>query len=342
MIYKIKTSVSMMEFEEIRKLKRYDKEAIASAKAAKLTDQVNNPNSMGDLVRCGNGMPLFSEKFVELLKENGVGSFNSFRVELAFQGQNLNYYYVEPSRSLKPIPENRIGPGTLDLNNVFLPGESTELDIVGILGTFELLCGEKVKGLVREAGCTNIEFEPVEYVPFDEDGNPVLFYEFSHGWANKYFWLGVVEPYSEWKDWPHPEIQCTFSRYSGTTVGDAHGSTWARTYVSPRVRDFLLSLGSDMVFHRIKMDSSIQNAELYAMEMLNKIPRSDEPVFEISITGTLKKGCYGDMSSWNGQNPFGIEDTLWVLMNYPAKRLMEAKRFENVWFHRMRYLVGHT
>lgn len=97
-----------------------------------------------------------------------------------------------------------------------------------------------------------------------------------------------------------------------------------------------------MVFHRIKTDSSIQNAELYAMEVLNKIPRSDEPASEISITSTLKDGCYGDMSSWNGQNPFGIEGTLWVLVSHSMKKQMDAQRFQNVEFSRMRYLVRHT
>ncbi|MBI4168091.1 MAG: hypothetical protein HY515_03980 [Candidatus Aenigmarchaeota archaeon] len=156
------------------------------------------------------------------------------------------------------------------------------------------------------------------------------FFSVWFGLANKYYWFTVVEEVD--KSTPKfVEViksgRFTFTKQSGTTAADMHGSTLALDFFSQRFVDFLKKAGvKNFDAFKLKFAKELSRiGNYYYLEPKDKLPEKKikkEPL-DIS-TFSLK--------DWKGQDLFSLKRTNWIFISERLKNLIEKQNFKNIRF----------
>ncbi len=158
------------------------------------------------------------------------------------------------------------------------------------------------------------------------------FYEVCHGWANKYFWFDVVEPIN--KSSPKfenmiKENNLTFSKQSGTTSADIHGSTLALFLFSQKFVNLLKKAKiTNIKIYKIKFVPKMRNIGIYYYIEFNKLPTIWKGKGANAEVTFKLKDC-------GGQNIFTMKKTKMVIVSEKLKKLIEKERLTNFEFEQI-------
>lgn len=146
-----------------------------------------------------------------------------------------------------------------------------------------------------------------------------------HGWANKYFWFTIINKYPPGQGDFENRIkkgELIFTKQSGTTPADIHGSAIALNLYSERLMKLLKNYGVKFLIYKIKFvrePSKIGN--YYYLELKDELPIK-------RINGK----AYFLLKDWEGQDMFTIKDTTYAIITEKLKNILEKERLANVKF----------
>lgn len=179
------------------------------------------------------------------------------------------------------------------------------------------------------------------------------FYELDHGWANKYFWFNITESFGPGTPtWEYliKNKKLTFSKQSGTTPADIHGSTMAICFYSQRFIDLLRDNGiTNFSMFKIKFVSEMGNLEKYYFiepnnypvshfkkknikKYVKKNPASRKSLFKLEDGTTTAEETLFDFSKYDDSDFFGVNDTRFIFVTKKLKEIIEKAKLKNVQF----------
>ncbi len=168
------------------------------------------------------------------------------------------------------------------------------------------------------------------------------FYQLEHGWANRYYWFDITNELPVGKRDFEKRIKkskLTFSKQSGTTPADIHGSTMAIKFYSQRFVDFLEKSGIKNFYkYKIKFVQEMNRiGNYYYLEfkdqLLGKKTELYEVIFDTKIR-TDKVTFY--LEDWKGQDIFSIKGTRIVVVTERLKKLIDKAKLKNIQFEEVK------
>lgn len=124
----------------------------------------------GDIIYHGLSY-LFSESFVNLLKNNNIRGFKKYLIHVKSKNELPNYYYLEPKNTANFVSKNNISTYSKvyailsdfdNENNIyFYRDDLTEIDFFTVSDTGVIVVSKRVKDLVEKNNLKNIIFEPI-------------------------------------------------------------------------------------------------------------------------------------------------------------------------------------
>ena len=156
------------------------------------------------------------------------------------------------------------------------------------------------------------------------------FYLLGHGWANKYYWFDIVEDFPPGKGNFEDRIkksQLTFTKQSGTTPIDVHGSTIAFYFYSKKFVEFLKK-------------SSIKNFKAYKIKFVPEMSKIGD-YYYIDFKEVLPARRKGDdvtfyARDWKSQQVFTIKGTRMVIVTEELKKAIEKEQLKNFQFEEIK------
>lgn len=152
------------------------------------------------------------------------------------------------------------------------------------------------------------------------------FYLLEHGWANKYFWFDIIEDfpagYGNFID-RIKKTQLTFTKQSGTTPTDVHGSTLAIEFYSQNFVKFLAKLEiKSFDSYKIKFVPELSNIGNYYYiewkDMLDAKKKKNDILF--------------DLKDWKNEEIFTLKGTRFVIVTEHFKNLIKKSKLKNFEF----------
>ncbi len=161
------------------------------------------------------------------------------------------------------------------------------------------------------------------------------FFDLRHGWANRYYWFDVIENVDP-STLPFEEMikksKFTFSKQSGTTPTDIHGSTLAIDFYSERFINFLKKIGiRNFSAYKLKFVPEMNKiGDYYYLELKDKLKakKTMRHSYVADVTFYLK--------DWKGQGIFTIEGTRIAVVTEKLKRLIEKEKLKNAKFEEIK------
>ncbi len=169
------------------------------------------------------------------------------------------------------------------------------------------------------------------------------FFVLDHGWATRYYWYKSLD-YDIKKD----EIKkikkqkIRFGLHSGTTPGDIIGGTPVLNFYS---ENFVRLLKENKIksfkAYPVIFDSKYNiQMKYYYLDLTSKVSEiiSTKGKYNIHFDDKGKRSLYGrnglyfNLKEWNGNDIFGIKDTLHVIVTKRLKDLIEKTKLKNVVF----------
>ncbi|MBI4010632.1 MAG: hypothetical protein HY361_05655 [Candidatus Aenigmarchaeota archaeon] len=161
------------------------------------------------------------------------------------------------------------------------------------------------------------------------------FFILRHGWANRYYWFAVIENVDPSTP-PFEEMikkgKFTFSKQSGTTPADMHGSTMAIDFYSQRFVNFLKKVGiRNFSVYKLKFVPEMSKiGNYYYLELKDELPA--KRTFYTKILSHVN--FY--LKDWKGQDIFAIEGTKMIIVTEKLRKLIEKEKLKNVEFEEIK------
>ncbi len=122
----------------------------------------------------------------------------------------------------------------------------------------------------------------------------------------------------------------TFSRQSGTTAADIHGSTLAMQFYSQKFIDLLRENGiTEFSIYKLNFEAAMHNiGNYYHVEFKNILPAKStvDPV-----TGIIKSVTFY-LKDWKGQDIFTLERTRFVVVTEKLRKIIGKAGLKNFQF----------
>jgi len=191
------------------------------------------------------------------------------------------------------------------------------------------------------------------------------FFNLEHGWATKYYWFDIIEkvclstpPFEKMIK----KGKFTFSKQSGTTHADIHGSTMAINFFSERFVNLLKKHNVKIKAYPIKFVKELRiPINYYYLEPVSIIKRialelsihsqEEKELFRKKVRDALNNDkivyldgsdefsyvrSYIDISSWDGSDLCGVSNSQTILVTKKLKQLIEKAKLKNVSFEEFR------
>ena len=150
------------------------------------------------------------------------------------------------------------------------------------------------------------------------------FYHLEHGWANKYYWLDIKEEVFKGMNFEKwiKKRKLTFSKRSGTTPADMHGSTLALDFYSKNFIEILNKNNANFLRYKINFVPELKNiGSYYFIEIRDRLP----------CKNTLNKTTF-KLKNWRGEKLFTLKGTKFTIVSEDLKNILEKSYLKNVIF----------
>jgi len=186
-------------------------------------------------------------------------------------------------------------------------------------------------------------------------------YRLKHGWANKYYWLDIVQDVEDEMEFDEAvkNGKLTLSINKGTTEADIHGSTMALDFYSESIV-FVLETHSAKSFRKypvhFEKEAGIQGRYFY-IEAASRIPDiTGETTFtkpdlaqychdhgvemsDLLVVNSKIWYLFANFSKWDGSALFGVEEYDGLFVTEALKNeLSDKKGFKNVAFDELDFV----
>lgn len=177
-------------------------------------------------------------------------------------------------------------------------------------------------------------------------------YSLSHGHSTKYYWFNVVEGVMQGMNLEE-KIKSThlaFTKYSGTTEADCHGSTLALNFFSENLVKILEEISpSTFIKHKIDTQTKLKTKNNYFLvKPISAIPKvENKDIFSrpdldkysstnhdntnrLLVLSDEIYYIYADFEKWNGDNIFTVTDTTNFFITDKVKSRLDRHSLKNV------------
>ncbi len=185
-------------------------------------------------------------------------------------------------------------------------------------------------------------------------------YSLSHGSATKYYWFNIINNVTQENNFEDKikTVHLTFSKYSGTTEADCHGSTLALNFFSDRLTKILeeyspstflkykidthTKLGTKNIYYFIEPTSSIpiiQNKDIFSQPDIDKYcTENNTKKTSILILSADIYFTYADFGKWNGDDIFTVVNTRHIFITEKMKLLLNSNSLKNIEIEEVNFL----
>ncbi len=193
------------------------------------------------------------------------------------------------------------------------------------------------------------------------------FYEISHGWATKYFWLDPdwnVQKGENSEELIKKKVCDSFIPKSGTTSADILGNSLVLNIYSENLVEFLNKHNADLKTFPIKivLPEKVKNKEIpnyYYVEPKSFIDsmrdgsylsKSERKKFQENLDKWIRKKYkiyyeghevrkdFYNLSSWNQSDFFGAKYTKMIIVTDRLKKIIEGAKLKNIKFTELKIL----